>query len=109
VEGLVKVLILARSYFRDGIERLLEGGKFFKIKDRFRYVELERDDEALKSLLRKLGLDDVDEIVEKSFGIFYYAIVLAEFYKNVRKECLERALRWKHLSEGVEGFGEGGV
>jgi hypothetical protein len=93
----VKVLILGRSYFKESIERSIEdGGRYFKVKEKFKSIELKRDDDALRALLKNLGVENkVDEIVERSFGVFYYAIVLAEFYRESGEIDLESALKWK--------------
>jgi len=93
----VKVLILGRNYFRKSFERLIEeSGRYFKVKGKFKSIELEKDEDALRKLLKNLGIEDkVDKIIETSLGIFYYAIVLTEYYKESGKYNLESALKWK--------------
>lgn len=56
--------------------------------------------------MKNLGIEEkIDKIIKASLDIFYYAIVLAEFYKGDEKPNLESALSWKfntYLKEFTE-------
>lgn len=84
-----KLLILDRTYFKERIVEIIKANT-----NDYEIIELKRDDKALRELLRSLGIekDIMDEIIEKSMGIFFYAIVLAEYYKQDGKIDLEKAL-----------------
>ena len=92
-----KKIILDRPYNIDSIKAKLSERAEFEV------VSLEQRD--VYKLLENLGIEDEEvkeEIVKKSGGVFFYAILLAEFFKKEGIVDLEKALDsriWKYIDE----------
>ena len=92
-----KKIILDRPYNIDSIKAKLSERAEFEV------VSLEQRD--VYKLLENLGIEDEkvkEEIVRKSGGVFFYAILLAEFFKKEGIVDLEKALDsriWKYIDE----------
>lgn len=92
-----KTIVLDRPYNIDSIKAKLSERAEFEV------VSLEQRD--VYKLLENLGIEDEkvkEEIVRRSGGVFFYAILLAEFFKKEGIVDLEKALDsriWKYIDE----------
>ena len=87
--GKAKIFILDRPYNVDSLKRRLEAEHV-----NFYRAELgEKKD--VYSLLKNLGIEGkvAEEIVKASGGIFYYTILLAEYYRKEKVVSLDEALK----------------